>query len=77
MDLTFKQSFKHPVRLEELDGYRMARSRSESSISRNESSPQFFSEHDICSIIGGEIVTELPNTGQEHEMRISGKAEIQ
>jgi hypothetical protein len=55
----------------------MTRSRSESSIPGNESSSQFFSEHDICSIIGGEIVTELPNTGQEHEMRISGKAEIQ
>jgi hypothetical protein len=55
----------------------MAQNRSESSVPRHENSSQFLSERDVCSIIGGEIVTELPNTGQEHEMRIPGNAEIQ
>jgi hypothetical protein len=55
----------------------VARSRSESSIPDNQHSSEFLGRYDVGSIIGREIVAELPDAGQEHEMRISSNTEIQ
>ena len=55
----------------------MARSRSQSPVSRNDRRPEFFGQHDIGSVIGRKIVTQLPNPGKEHDVRIPSQAEIQ
>ena len=65
------------VGLEELDGGGMARSRSESTIPCNQCSSEFFGEHNVGSIVGRKIVTQLPNSWQEHEMRIPSNTKIQ
>jgi hypothetical protein len=65
------------VELKELDGRRMSPSRSESSIPCNQRGSEFLGKHDVSSIIGRKIVTESPNTGQEHKMRIPSNTEIQ
>ena len=55
----------------------MARNRSESGISRNSRSSELLGKHDVGGIIGRKIVTELPNAGQEHEMRIPSNTKIE
>lgn len=56
-------------KLKELDECRMARSRSESTFSREERSSAFVGKHHVGSIVGGEMVTELPDSRQEHRVR--------
>jgi len=36
-----------------------------------------FGKHDVGSIIGGKIVTQLPDAAQKHLVRISSDTEIQ
>ena len=63
--------------LEELDGCGMARSRSESTIPGNQCSSEFFGKHNVGSIVGRKIVTQLPNSRQEHQMGIPSNTKIQ
>ncbi len=65
------------VGLEELDGCGMARSRSESSIPCHQGTSELFGKHNVGRIICRKVVTELPDAGQEHEMRIPSNTEIQ
>ena len=39
--------------------------------------PSFFGKHDVGGIIGRKTVTELPDAGQEHEMRIPSYTKIE
>ena len=55
----------------------MARGRSESTVPCNQRSSQIFGQHNVGSIIGRKIVSQLPNPGEEHEMRIPSNAKIQ
>ena len=55
----------------------MARSSRESAVPCNECSSEFFGKHNVCSIVGRKIVAQLPNSWQEHEMRIASNTKIQ
>ena len=74
--------FTHPLNEEEsitaglkqFNGRRMARRRRQSLVPRNQGSPEFFDQHDVGRIIGRKLVTQLPNPGKEHEVRIPGHA---
>ena len=65
------------VGLEELDGGGMPRRRSESTIPCHQGSSEFLGQHNIGSIVGRNVVAQLPNSWQEHEMRIPGNPKIQ
>lgn len=54
----------------------MARGRGESTIPCKQRGSEFIGKHDIGSIVGRKIVTQLPNPGQEYGMRIPSNAEI-
>src|SRR5579859_247172 len=63
--------------LEQLDDRRMAKSSGEPPVARNQWSPELFGKPNVGGVIGGKIVAELPNSGQQHEMRVPCKPEIQ
>jgi hypothetical protein len=63
--------------LEQLDDRRMAGSSGEPSVARNQWSPELFGKPNVGRVIGGKIVPELPNPGQQHEMGIACKPEVQ
>jgi len=48
----------------------MTRSRSEPAVTRYQSSAEFFGKHNVCRIICGQIVTELPNPGQQYDVGV-------
>src|SRR5580704_3579104 len=64
-------------KLKQLDGGRMARGRSESTVPRNQRSSELFGQDNVGSIVGRKIVAQLPNPGEEHQMRIPSNAKIQ
>jgi hypothetical protein len=55
----------------------MARSRSDSTIPCNQCSSEFFGKRNVGGIVGRKIVTQLPDSWQEHEMRIPSNTKIQ
>jgi len=52
------------VTSEEFNGGGMAGIRSEPTIPSHKHGSEFFGQRDVGRIIGGEIVTQLPNPGQ-------------
>src|SRR5436305_12328877 len=56
--------------LKQLDDRRMARSNSETSVTRNQWSAEFFSKYNVGRIISRKVVAQLPNPGQQHKMGI-------
>lgn len=54
----------------------MTGSRSEPAVASDQCRAEFFGKRDIGRVIGGKIVTMLPNPGQQHEVRISGDPEV-
>ena len=61
----------------QLDGRGVTGCRGEPGITRNQASAQFFGERDVCRIIRGQVVTELPNPGQQNEVGIPGHAQVE
>jgi hypothetical protein len=55
----------------------MAPSSGEPSVTRKQSSAEFFRQHYVGRVISGKIVTELPNPGQQYEMGIPRDAEVE
>ena len=53
------------------------RSSSESTIPCNQWGSEFFGKHDVGGIIGRKIVTQLPDSRQEHAMGILSNPKIQ
>src|SRR5262245_21383953 len=65
------------VRSEEFDEHGMARGRSEACIAGDQWRPESLGKPDVSSIVGREIVTELPNSRQERKMGVASDAEVQ
>ncbi len=55
----------------------MARGRSESTVPCNQRSSELFGQHNVGSIKGRKIATQLPNLREEHVMRITSNAKLQ
>ncbi len=51
--------------------------RREPAVTCNQSSPEFFCKHDVGRIIGGQIVTQLPNPGQQNEVGIASDSQVE
>lgn len=51
--------------------------RRQSAITRNQWRTDFLGERDVSRIIRRQIVTELPNAGQQNEVRIAGHAYVE
>ena len=64
------------VRSEEFDEHGMARGRSEACIAGDQWRPESLGKPDVSSIVGREIVTELPNSRQERKMGVASDAEV-
>ena len=62
--------------LEQLDDRRMAGSSGEPCVACNQWNPELFGKADVGRVIGGKIVAELPNPGQQHEIGISRNPEV-
>ncbi len=71
------QVSKMCVELKQLDECGMARGRSESTVPCDQRSSEPFGQHNVGRIIGRKIVTQLPNPGEKHQMRIPSNAKIQ
>jgi len=51
--------------------------RREPGVTCNQSSSELFGKHDVCRIIRGQIVTELPNPGQQNEVGIPRDSQVE
>jgi hypothetical protein len=49
----------------------------ETAVTRNQARAQFFGERNVCRIVGGQVVTELPNPGQQNEVGIPSHAQVE
>lgn len=61
----------------QLDGRGVAGYRGEAGITRQQSSAEVFGESDVGRIIRGQIVTELPNPGQQKEVGIASDSQVE
>jgi len=66
-----------PLESKQLDWRGEAGYRGEAGITRKQSSAEVFGESDVGRIIRGQIVTELPNPGQQNEMGIASDSQVE
>jgi len=65
------------VESKQLDWRGVTGCRREPAVARNQSSAECFGKHDVGCIICGQIVTQLPNPGQQNEVRIPSDSQVQ
>jgi len=65
------------IESKQLDWHGMTRCGGEPGVTRNQASVQFFGEHNVCRIIGGQVVTELPDPGQQNEVGIANDSQVE
>ena len=51
--------------------------RREPAVACKQSSSELFGKHDVGRIIRGQIVTELPNAGQQNEVGIASDSQVE
>jgi hypothetical protein len=65
------------VELKQLDGHGVAGCRREPAVARKQSSAKFFGKRDVGRIVGRQIMTELPNPGQQNEVGIPSHSQVE
>ena len=67
----------HQAESKQLDWRSVTGRGREPPVTRKESSAELFGERDVGCIICGQIVTELPNPGQQNEVGITSYAQVE